>query len=393
MPIKFRCPHCRQFLGISRSKAGMLSDCPTCGRSIRVPDLDGRMEPVPEPLLNLGDERISRALDVLATLDDPEPSSPSPSPSPAPAVMDLATRGATMTAKPVAAAVPVVKTSVPPQASPVPSPFAVREIPPAPARQSAPPASSKGLENALKELSAAVESVSAEVPSASRGPRQTTGWGLAAGGTAAGLALGFLIGRLSVTPAATTALEATPLVAAGPVPDAATGPTAPGGGAKPVAPPAPALVAGQLATALQGQVTYTTEKGESRPDVGARVLVFPDVREGAGKLPVVGFLAGAGDADARLSKASLRALGGDYAVADADGKYEISLPAAGAYRVLIVSRYQEQVDSPVLETTLRKLLDEYFDRPNRLVGQGKYHFGSVRFDGQSPTNRSHAFTR
>ncbi|AMV21871.1 hypothetical protein [Planctomyces sp. SH-PL14] len=387
MPIKFRCPHCRQFLGISRSKAGMLSDCPTCGRSIRVPDLDGRMDPVPEPLLNLRDERISKALDVLATLDDPEP------PTPPPPVMDLAARGATMTAKPVAAAAPVVKAAAPPQASPAPSPFLVREIPPAPVRPPAPPASSKGLENALKELSAAVESVSTEVPSASRRPRRTTGWGLAAGGTAAGLALGFLIGRLSVTPAATAAPETRPHAAAVPAADAGTVPVAPGGGAKPVVPPAPAAVAGQLVTALQGQVTYTTENGESRPDIGARVLVFPDVREGAGKLPVVGFLAGAGDADARLSKASLRALGGDYAVADAEGKYEISLPAAGAYRVLIVSRYQEQVESPVLETTLRKLLDEYFDRPNRLVGQGKYHFGSVRFDGQSPTNRSHAFTR
>lgn len=363
----------------------MLSDCPTCGRSIRVPDLDGRMEPVPEPLLNLRDERISKALDVLATLDDPEPSAAPPP------VMDLATRGATMTAKPVAVAAPTVKASAAPQASPVPSPFAVREIPPAPARSSGPPSSSKGLENALKELSAAVESVSAEVPSASRDPRRTTGWGLAVGGTAAGLALGFLIGRLSVPSGPTPSPHPMPLVAAAPDPIAATTPMPPGGRGNTVEPPA--AVAGQPVTALQGQVTYTTEKGESRSDVGARVLVFPEVREGAGKLPVVGFLAGAGDADARLSMASLRALGGDYAVADSEGKYEISLPAAGAYRVLIVSRYQEQVESPVLETTLRKLLDEYFDRPNRLVGQGKYHFGTVRFDGQSPTTRSHAFTR
>ena len=34
MPIKFHCPHCEQFLGISRGKAGALTDCPSCGRTL-----------------------------------------------------------------------------------------------------------------------------------------------------------------------------------------------------------------------------------------------------------------------------------------------------------------------------------------------------------------------
>ena len=41
MAIKFRCPHCQQLLGISSTKAGMIVDCPACGRSVPVPSEDG----------------------------------------------------------------------------------------------------------------------------------------------------------------------------------------------------------------------------------------------------------------------------------------------------------------------------------------------------------------
>ena len=68
MPIKFRCNYCRQFLGISRAQAGGIVDCPTCGRSIRVPLLDGTLQPLPEPELNLQDAHLARALDELARL-------------------------------------------------------------------------------------------------------------------------------------------------------------------------------------------------------------------------------------------------------------------------------------------------------------------------------------
>ena len=41
MPIKFRCHHCCQMLGISHTRAGAIVDCPGCGRSLRVPQADG----------------------------------------------------------------------------------------------------------------------------------------------------------------------------------------------------------------------------------------------------------------------------------------------------------------------------------------------------------------
>ena len=71
MPIKFRCQHCRQFLGISRSKAGEVFDCPTCGWTLRVPDLDGTIRPLPDGGLDMGDSKLAEALDELASIDKP----------------------------------------------------------------------------------------------------------------------------------------------------------------------------------------------------------------------------------------------------------------------------------------------------------------------------------
>ncbi|MBC8290234.1 MAG: hypothetical protein H8E37_07945 [Planctomycetes bacterium] len=70
MPIKFRCHHCRQFLGISRAQAGGIVDCPTCGRTIRVPDLDGTVSPLPRPGLDPQDSKLAAALSELASIGD-----------------------------------------------------------------------------------------------------------------------------------------------------------------------------------------------------------------------------------------------------------------------------------------------------------------------------------
>src|SRR5438067_2043329 len=40
MPIRFRCRHCNQLLGIARRKAGTPVQCPTCQQQVLVPPVD-----------------------------------------------------------------------------------------------------------------------------------------------------------------------------------------------------------------------------------------------------------------------------------------------------------------------------------------------------------------
>ncbi len=72
MTIKFRCPHCRQFLGISTTKAETLVDCPACGRSVLVPHEGGGAtgtKQAPRP----GDHpSLRNALQELSALGPPD---------------------------------------------------------------------------------------------------------------------------------------------------------------------------------------------------------------------------------------------------------------------------------------------------------------------------------
>jgi DNA-directed RNA polymerase subunit RPC12/RpoP len=49
VPIKFRCYQCNQLLGVARSKAGTVVNCPKCSAGLIVPDLTEPSEPGPNP--------------------------------------------------------------------------------------------------------------------------------------------------------------------------------------------------------------------------------------------------------------------------------------------------------------------------------------------------------
>jgi hypothetical protein len=55
MPIRFRCHHCHQLLGIARRKSGTHVNCPTCHREVLVPAENeapavAAPQPVPSPV-------------------------------------------------------------------------------------------------------------------------------------------------------------------------------------------------------------------------------------------------------------------------------------------------------------------------------------------------------
>lgn len=351
MPIKFRCPHCQQFLGISRAKAGVLTDCPMCGRTVRVPGLDGKVAPLPSPELDLGDRGLAQALDALAALES------------GPAVVaELETAPKKVKLVPLAAA-PAI------EAVPIATPDVQDVDETLSTHRSADPLRDLASIPAAREAEA---NRSAKYPF-SRGKRELA-WG------AGGLFLGLLVGRMTASPGAEPSadLEKRPVAEAGPNPAVAVV----------AAQPLPA----DSKRAVEGRVTYTTAMDETRPDAGARVLVLPFKHPAASRIAARSFQAGSGAGDFKLAQAAIRTLGGDFATADAEGRYEIALTAPGKYRLLIISRYQARPDS-ALDPELEAVLKEWFDQPQALLGQMQSLSADVQFDGQKSSLRDHLFPR
>lgn len=362
MPIKFRCPHCQQFLGISRARAGAITDCPMCGRAIRVPLLDGSTPALPEPELNLGDQRLASALDKLAGL----------------AAGGAGAEAAAVVERVAAADPGPVALPEPLEVQPAPAPVIV-VAEPQPRITVAPAAveaSVRAPESVLATLAESAPSSRGAIPfgaeaavTRDRGGRQLA---IAGACVLAAFAAGYGLGRRHASVAAPAPSAPVPAVVAAPA-------------AAPVAP------AGE--PAVSGRITYVGPDGDVRPDAGARILVLPEERQGTAKLAADGFRAGASTADLRLAVASLRALGGDFAIAGADGQYSATLPQAGLFQLLIVSRYQPRAENAPVDAAALQLLERYFDRAPQVVGDAAMHLSQFRYRGSGASTRDQTFER
>jgi hypothetical protein len=130
---------------------------------------------------------------------------------------------------------------------------------------------------------------------------------------------------------------------------------------------------------MTGRITYKTKQGESHPDRGARILVFPENKLGEVKLSVVGFRPADSTNDQAIAGAALKAMGGGAVTADDTGSYHLPVEA-GSYRILVLSHFQSRDDS-VNDPVLFKLLSEYFEKPEELLGRMRYQFATVRIKG------------
>jgi hypothetical protein len=367
MPIKFRCQHCRQLLGISRQKAGDVVDCPQCGRTLRVPRLDGRIAPLPEPEWDLKDSNLARALDELASIGHEPDDVPDSAPLDDPAV---------------AVATPVLAPPPPRVAVEAPLP-AVPVSAPQPVRTFAATPSDGSLDKALAVLAAAPAAdairtaamtpatMTRTSPAVSQ-PRQLVTFVVLA---AVSFAFGYVVGSRSNA----TAPES---------------PTAAKNSGDGRAAQAPATNGADPAGAkLSGRITYVTQSGDSRPDRGARVIVFPPQRAGSAKLSVVGFRAADEAADMHVAAASLKALGGALAVVGEDGTYSLAVPGPGEYQVLVLSHFQPRDSDKQMTPRLRSLLESYFDRPDQLLGSLDYNHAQVRHKGADAEIWDYSFAK
>ncbi|MCA8999731.1 MAG: zinc ribbon domain-containing protein, partial [Planctomycetaceae bacterium] len=328
MPIKFRCQHCRQFLGISRSKAGAITDCPTCGRTIRVPQLDGHVDDLPAPQMDFEDAHLREALGALASLGDagaaeqplskerdagpphvaPLPSAHSPKAAPAipfmePEIIEL-DAGSPI---PVEAHSHTVEPDVP---------FAVVEEDP--------------LAQLARESSTTKDLPPRRQSSFRVGPLPLLIVALLS------VVSGWLIGRNSSisNPSAVGSVDA--------VEDKQDG-----GVANPAEPEN---------WTVTGTVRFAEVTGQTLPDRGARILILPKERKGTLLLPHQGIRPGSDPVDTAALEAAIQELGGQLVTADDQGDFTVKLDGDTIYGLLIISRYQAREGAPVLNNKLQQLL-------------------------------------
>lgn len=388
MPIKFRCQHCRQFLGISRGKAGAVVDCPKCGRSIRVPDLDGNVKPLPKPGLNLKDSDLRDALSELANIgqvvqvpqslvDDDADLDAKPA---KPEMIEL---------QPVAQAKPI---DMPMPKVNVPAPKEVDEDRGWRTTRQADDAWKAVLE--LGEGDSSDEPVVSPDPSTAPQPNDqivpTRGTAkssatssrlnnpsfivAAVGIVALIFTVGFWIGRVTAIRSESSANTD----AANAQVNSATGHMV---GAAPVA-----------NASLRGRITYRTETGDRKPDKGARVIVLPSNYSGKTKLKLDGFRASDSAQDQRVAKATIQAMGGDFAITDDAGNYSATLSSAGQFHVVVLSNSLSRPETEDIKS-IESLVGQYFERPTQLIGRVSAHTESVRYSGQETAPWDHSFQR
>ncbi|HSG69227.1 MAG TPA: hypothetical protein VLA12_02365 [Planctomycetaceae bacterium] len=407
MPIKFRCQHCRQLLGISQTKAGESVDCPTCGRAVRVPTLDGKSSPAPVPKMNLQDSSLLNALDALAGLGLGPAASPKKlahaaadehGEEPSPVNSELSDEARTAAVNRDASNVEDARELIPQplpepvELPPLEKPVALDELSPLRERNESEPIKPDAIgpqvpRDPLAELATlanhpASRDVRIAVPSAGHNSFSTLAF-------VAGLSFlaGFLVhAQFFSNDAAQPDTKPNSEAARRESTDNAehgrstTGPEI-----------------HQQETqkrAVEGRITYRTSEGNSKPDAGAIVILLPSSRSSSVKLPIVGFRPADHQEDRAVARASVRALGGEVCQVDEEGRFGAELEQSGNYHVFVLSHFQERsADEIRLTESVRTVLLDYFDRPEQLPGRRRYHLGHVYYRGEATEIWDYSFER
>ena len=363
MPIKFRCNYCRQFLGISRAQAGGIVDCPTCGRSIRVPLLDGTLQPLPEPELNLQDAHLARALDELARLGGSESQ---PVSRAAESQEQFEEEAENEIPQLIPEPIPI-EVPIPPTPIAIHPPMCDDEIAEPPRTASPPTREESRLheQSLLAELASLAPAIEAD-RSATAAPARTDhdrrSIRIRSSIPRISLMIGivFVAGMLFERFVKLLEFQSPPSSNASSVPNDEQ--------------------QAKSTSQVTGRITYKSADGSSQPDRGARIIAFPQQRTGEVKLSAVGFRPADGEADAKIAATTIQALGGAMTTADEAGQYRLDVPA-GTYQLLILSHFQSRDEQATIDPNMLKLLATCFDKPADLLGRIKYDFGPLKVKG------------
>ncbi|MEZ6131632.1 MAG: hypothetical protein R3C59_23425 [Planctomycetaceae bacterium] len=357
MPIKFRCQHCQQLLGIARSRASAVVDCPQCGRSLRVPDLDGRTRRLPNARADVtSDSALLSALSELSALGDAHAAAHQDNQSAAAegrspgsaqtAVLNPMPQSQMVTAEPISA-LPVVPVRIDDEEDE--DPFT--------------------LEDSLSELVAFGEDVSPTALSddllteMQRVSHPTDSPLLTIFGCILllllGTGLGWWLAHSRMIPGSSLErLEAKPV-------------------ALNESPPAEPHVAAHNSAEVTGTVKYLDATGQMLPDVGALLILLPGERSGHLKLDARSLLLANDHPDRRATLAALTSLGGAVAQADNAGQFHLFHHGQGDVVVVAVSRNRQRAADVPVSTDVTDALQTWFDSSSNICGRLSANIATV----------------
>lgn len=360
MPIKFRCVHCGQYLGISRTKAGTVVDCPACGRSVGVPRKEGeKAERVGRPSLDHEDSQLADALREVAAIAQ---SSDMALPQLPPALE-----------RPTDARETREVNVPPPRIIPTAPLPPIKHFDPPPPPKLAPVATAEPYADYSEEETAfdtrlpleQLASLATVEPSEPAPPPRSTSYAqfqwtnevpwklwlafVAVGFTA--IVTGFVLGRWDRNMEGGKATEAKDEGSAEALPE-------------PTTPPTEDVYAYLGALAAEGMVEYSEGEGMPiLPDAGAWIYAFPLKNDTGKTLRAEWFES---DGPARIQ--ALQILGGNATKADANGQFQLDLLRAGKYLLLVSSGNKIRPTSEGSTKAIPEVLNQYFDDPEAVLG-------------------------
>lgn len=309
MPIKFRCIHCGQLLGIARRKSGTDVDCPRCMKSVLVPQTDepDKGDPPGAPVIPVFE---SEDFDRLIAKQGEKDS----------------TVGARLAAPPKPAPAKIVE---PPPIRKPPTLAAPRSV------------------DATKDKLMYVGA-----PPVLLGPVGHAM--LIVFILLATFMMGLVVGRY-VFPAATPHSQ-----------NAANKKGENGEkAAKPVRP-------AEDRPKFLGLVRYR-EAGDEKGDGHCAVLALPTNVEVNQKISVLGLRPEDRILENRPGLRQLNDYGGAMAFANANGQFEVDVERPGAYTILIISRHARRDMAQQLPKDEKAILNKYFDDVDNLLGDRDFY--------------------
>lgn len=397
MPIQFRCQYCQQLLGISRSRAGSMVDCPACGRSLRVPAENGTPAKATSQRKAQADTRLLNALAELSGLGElntsPEPTPPSTTPQPRSPKLTLASpvsprptntsadqmrivplKTGTSDALEELAGIPAEE--LPDDISELEEPELLDEPAAQEAADSAsstPARKSDSFQEALKELTSLPTVTAAVTPTAPVSRRSGLFlWIIPLITGATTFVAGYQTGKLGSTDVPNSNTQVTPDNAA-----TAKSPEAARESPKPVIAAEPG--------SLQGTVKYRNSAGEMVPDDGALVLLVPSRNTAQLKLDGRPLREESHSVARRSIEAALDVLQISVTRVGADGTFSLPQKHKETQRLVVISRHKSRSEGESVAGDAQQTLTEWFESTSHLVGRLTAKMTAIDApDGSSP---------